>query len=162
MSREHPGDDILTAFVLGDLSTEVGVRVAHHLDGCPQCAARAASLDPLTHAFAAVEDPELPEGFVAAVLEKDARERGGAVHDLRHEPLVAVALLAASALVFLGLGQPEAVVSSVVSTAHLAGTLGPPLAAMVDAATLAWSVLGVCAFVAAVVVAQRRGRQEPW
>ncbi len=162
MSPEHPDDALLTAFVLGDVSTELGVQIAHHLDGCPQCAARAAGLDPLTHAFAAVEDPELPEGLLATILERDARESGRSVHDLRQEPWVAVALLAASALVFVALGQPETVVSSVVSTAQVAGAFATPLAAFLDAATLAWSVLGVCAFVAAVVVAQRRGRQEPW
>ena len=160
----HPDDTVLMAFVMGDLATDEAVPVALHLDECPHCAARVAGLDPLTHAFAAVDDPVLPEGLVEAILEHDvlAQNPRDGVHDLRQEPLVAVALMAASTLLFLALGQPAEVVASVVSTAQLAGTVASPLAAALDAVTLAWSVMGVCAFVAAVVVAQRRGHQEPW
>ena len=125
MMGAHPDDAVLLSFVLGDLSQGEAISVALHLDGCPHCAARAAGLDPLTHAFAAVEDPALPEGLVESILERDAVEpvRDGKTHDLRQEPLVAVALMAASTLLFLALGQPAEVMASVVSTAQLAGSV---------------------------------------
>ena len=56
----HPSAHELGRFVEGDLTDDVAVSVALHLDDCPACATHVASLDPLSTAFASVDDPPVP------------------------------------------------------------------------------------------------------
>jgi anti-sigma factor RsiW len=67
--QHHVPDDLLTSFVDGELGTHVAVHVAEHIDSCPACATRAASLEPLALAFAATDDPVVPEDLAEAILE---------------------------------------------------------------------------------------------
>jgi anti-sigma factor RsiW len=67
----HVHDDLLRRFVDGALDDEVAASVAIHLDACSRCATRAATLEPLALAFAAVDDPivpaDLPHNILAAI-----------------------------------------------------------------------------------------------
>lgn len=166
MTHTHPDDATLQAFALGEMESERAVAVALHIDECPRCAVRVAGADPLTYAFAAVEEPVLPEGLIDDILAADAQlaQAGRGRHaplDLRREPMVALALMAASTLLFLALGRPTEILSTAVSTAQAAGTMATPLTAALDAVTVLWTLLGAGAFVAAVVVAQRRDLRGP-
>ncbi len=67
---QHVPEDLLQAFVDGDVGEQVAVHVAQHLDACPACATRSAGLEPLAAALAAVEDPAPPEGLAESVLER--------------------------------------------------------------------------------------------
>jgi predicted anti-sigma-YlaC factor YlaD len=72
----HVDDEILAAFVAGELGEHLAVHVAEHLDACLQCAARADAADPLAAAFAASLDPAVPEDLISAILtELDEPER---------------------------------------------------------------------------------------
>ncbi|MFH1469360.1 MAG: hypothetical protein ABIO70_33555 [Pseudomonadota bacterium] len=77
---QHLSEETLRRFTEGHLDERRAAEAAEHIDACPQCAARAVALDPLAPAFAAMPDPELPEGFDAAVLaaveRAEAREAG--------------------------------------------------------------------------------------
>ena len=93
--RQHVPDDLLSAFVHGVMGEQLAVHIAEHIDACPACATRATALEPLAVAFAAVEDPPLPEGLVEAVLARAARPEPGSSVPF----VVALVLLAAAALV---------------------------------------------------------------
>lgn len=64
----HPSEDMLAAFVEGDLGEHVAIQIAEHIDACPLCAARVVALEPLAGAFARMPDPEVPEDLVASIL----------------------------------------------------------------------------------------------
>ena len=66
----HVHDDLLRRFVDGALDDEVAASVAIHLDSCSRCATRAATLEPLALAFAAVDDPVAPADEQLASAEK--------------------------------------------------------------------------------------------
>ncbi len=65
----HVHDDLLRRFVDGALEDEVAASVATHLDGCSRCATRAATLEPLALAFAAVDDPVVPADLSHSIVE---------------------------------------------------------------------------------------------
>ena len=65
---QHVPDDLLAAFVDGEVSEQLAVHIAEHLDDCPACSAQAVALEPLAAAFAAVEDPRVPADLVASIL----------------------------------------------------------------------------------------------
>ena len=65
---QHVPEDLLAAFVEGEMGEQLAIHIAEHIDACPRCATRAAGLEPLAAAFAAVEDPVTPEDLVSAVL----------------------------------------------------------------------------------------------
>lgn len=66
--NQHVPADLLNAFVEGETTEQLAIRIAEHLDVCPACATRAATLEPLASAFARVPDPEVPADLVGAVL----------------------------------------------------------------------------------------------
>lgn len=74
MSRidAHVPDELLQAFVMGDVDDSVAIQVAEHIDSCPSCNTRAATAEPLAVAFAAVADPRPPTLLVEAVLRASA------------------------------------------------------------------------------------------
>jgi anti-sigma factor RsiW len=92
--NRHVPEDLLSAFVEGDLSDELAGHVAEHLDGCPRCAGRAATLDPLARAFARAVDPVPSPLLVMKVLDRAARP----------EPRPALEIAMGSALLAAGLG----------------------------------------------------------
>jgi anti-sigma factor RsiW len=97
--NQHVPEELLSAFVEGDLDDQLVIHIATHLDECPRCATRAAHLEPLAAAFAAVDDPMVPEDLVAAVLAATERRESW----LSIEVILGAAmLLAASALVLVG------------------------------------------------------------
>ena len=94
MNPVHVSESLLRAFVAGDLDDDAGVRVALHLDECPACATRAATSEPLAHAFATVPDPPTPQDLVPRVLAEASR----APRTLSPEVLVGTSLLTGAAL----------------------------------------------------------------
>jgi anti-sigma factor RsiW len=101
---QHVPEDLLAAFVDGDLDDVVAAHVAGHLDDCPACNARAIALDPLSSAFAAVDDPVIPAGLVAAVMaEARAPDRSARV-----ELGVGFGLLGAACVMVLASGDVPA------------------------------------------------------
>lgn len=73
---QHVPDDLLQAFVDADVGEQLAVHIAEHIDFCPACATRAAGLEPLAAAFAAIRDPVPPPALVASVLARlDEPER---------------------------------------------------------------------------------------
>lgn len=105
--NHHVPDDLLQAFVDGEVGEQVATHVASHLDACPSCATRAAGLEPLAAAFAAVEDPVPPEALRGAVMARLRRpERVPVI-----EVAVGALLLAAAALLSLGLQSPVSAIA---------------------------------------------------
>lgn len=98
MSWEHPPEALLQRFVDGDLGEQHAVSVALHIDDCPECAARAVALDPMSPAFAAATEPAIPADLTDGILDI-ARQRQAP----GPEPAIAVGLITLSALVlFIG------------------------------------------------------------
>jgi anti-sigma factor RsiW len=94
---QHVPEDLLAAFIAGEVGEHVAIHIAEHLDECPSCGTRAAGMEPLAAAFAAVDDPIPPEDLAQAVL--NALERPDAMPVL--EIAMGASLLAAAALVAL-------------------------------------------------------------
>ena len=65
---QHVPEDLLQDFVDGEVGEQLAVHIAEHIDACPSCATRAAGLEPLAAAFAAVRDPVPPPTLVASIL----------------------------------------------------------------------------------------------
>lgn len=70
---EHVPNDLLNAFVEGEMDEQLAVHIAEHLDQCPHCATRAVAVEPLASAFASCDDPIVPEHLATEVLEELAR-----------------------------------------------------------------------------------------
>ncbi|MBW1876780.1 MAG: hypothetical protein JRJ84_00310 [Deltaproteobacteria bacterium] len=117
---QHLPDDLLRAFVDGDIDDQKAVEIAEHLDCCASCCALAAELDPLTAVFAAVRQPEPPPGLVEEVL--------AAYHQPQRVPVLEVALggglLAAAASLLLVFGDPVRVAVRLGVLADALGTAG--------------------------------------
>lgn len=140
---QHVPDDLLAAFVDGDIGEHLAVHIAEHLDACPACLNRATGLEPLATAFAAALDPEVPPDLVAAVLAEAGRPERLPVTELG----VGAALLVGAGLVAAFAGNPVvlAVESGMVLEALANG-------ARIVATGLAGSATTLT-FVAALVVA---------
>ncbi|MEQ1501722.1 MAG: zf-HC2 domain-containing protein [Myxococcota bacterium] len=99
---QHVPEDLLQAFVDGEVSEQIAVHVAEHLDACPACATRATGLEPLAAAFASVRDPAPPPALAAAILAKlDEPERLPVA-----EIGVGAGLLAVASLLAFGMASP--------------------------------------------------------
>lgn len=139
---EHVPDDLLSAFVDGDVSEQLAVHIAEHLDACPACNARAVGLDPLAPAFAAVEDPLVPDDLVSAILEEAARPDPAPVLEVG---LGAGLLVAAAALVVV-FGNPLAMAADLGLVMHALAGLGRGLAVGIGSsasAVVLTSLIGV-------------------
>lgn len=140
---QHVPEELLNAFVLGDVDEALAVHIAEHLDACPACATRAAGLEPLAHVFAAVDDP-VPPDLVAAVL----AEAGRPERRLAPEVPLGAALLAASVLLAALFGRPLAALETADLLMGLATSVARALGAglgaspVLMAATVATVVLG--------------------
>ncbi|MCP4805647.1 MAG: hypothetical protein GY913_27485 [Proteobacteria bacterium] len=163
---EHVAEVLLARFVRGDLDESTAVSVALHLDDCPRCSTRATALDPLASAFAACDDPFLPEDLVQQVLDEAA---GIAVKPLEPpmprmvfrlpELVAAGGLLSAAALLFVGLGDP----AGLATDAALAASAGITAANLVATDISAgWMLmpLAAIAFLMCVLVASGFGRRQ--
>jgi len=105
---QHVPEDLLTAFVEGEMGEQLAIHIAEHLDDCPSCATRATGMEPLASAFAAMIDPVPPDDLAAAIL----------VEFDKPEPVPVIEI----ALGFALLGAAAAV----------AGTLGSPLGLAIE------------------------------
>ena len=65
---EHVPQDLLTSFLEGDVSEQVAIHIAEHIDECPRCLNRATAMEPLALAFASLDDPEPPDDLVESIL----------------------------------------------------------------------------------------------
>lgn len=117
----HVPDDILHDFISGEVDEQVAIHVALHLDACPRCATRAAHLEPLAQAFAAVDDPLVPDSLVEDVLHVVQAE------DRRRLPALELAIgaaLLAVAAVLVALGSdPVSLVADSIGTLPRLGTV---------------------------------------
>ena len=99
---QHVPEDLLTAFVEGDMGEQLAIHIAEHLDACPACATRAATMEPLAAAFAAMEDPVVPDDLAAAILDEFVRPEPVPVTEIA----LGFALLGAAAAVAATMGSP--------------------------------------------------------
>ncbi|TNE87736.1 MAG: hypothetical protein EP330_17400 [Deltaproteobacteria bacterium] len=99
----HVPEDLLVAFVEGELDESLGIHIAEHLDGCPACATQVAALEPLAVAFASVDDPVLPIDLVDQVLAAASEQPAQAPVT---EVTLGLGLLAAAAATFALFGDP--------------------------------------------------------
>jgi anti-sigma factor RsiW len=142
MSR-HVTDDLLRSFVDADVGEEMAVHIADHLDECPACATRAASLEPLATAFAAMEDPEPPPDLAASVL--------AAVQEPERLPIMEIGLgaglLLSAALLTTAFGNPLGMAADVGVLISALGTMGRGLAAGLGSSQVVLAVGTVVALV---------------
>ena len=119
MSR-HLTESLLERFVAGNLESRVSEEVALHIDDCATCSNRAIALDPLSSAFAAIDDPPIPDA-----LQDRLRFALSYAPPARPEWIAAggVALLAAAALLLAVLGDPSGLMSEA-GTTLFASTAG--------------------------------------
>ena len=107
---QHVPEDLLQAFVDGEVGEQLAVHIAEHVDGCPSCATRAAGLEPLAAAFAAVLDPVPPSGLPQTILKRlEEPERLPVL-----EVGVGAGLLGCAAFLALGLESPLALAAELV------------------------------------------------
>ncbi len=117
MSGAHVPTELLERFAEGDVEDRVAVEIARHLDACSRCATRAAALEPLSAAFASVDDPELPRGLVSEILQAvDQRPRA------TPEPAIAAGLMALAFLLLLFGGAPADLVIGAARAIKAIGT----------------------------------------
>lgn len=109
----HVPEELLSDFVQGEVTEQVAIHVAEHLDACSHCATRAAVLEPLASAFAAIDDPILPVGLVDRIVVAangdalvQARAPVARAPSHRLEVGIGVALLCAAAAVAMVGGEP--------------------------------------------------------
>ena len=111
--NHHVPNELLQAFVDGEVSEQIAVHVATHLDGCPACATRAAGLEPLAAAFAAVEDPVAPDGLKESVLALLDRPMQFPERFPFLELSVGSVLLSVAAAIAIGLQGPAAALADI-------------------------------------------------
>jgi anti-sigma factor RsiW len=117
---QHVPEDLLQAFVDGEVGEQLAVHIAEHLDGCPACATRAAGLEPLAAAFAAVLDPVTPPGLAAAILARvDEPERRLPVLEIG----LGAGLLGTAAFLAVGLESPLALAAQLGAVLNAFATL---------------------------------------
>jgi anti-sigma factor RsiW len=98
VSAGHVSDQLLVVFAEGDISSELGVQIALHLDECSRCHARARELDPLTAHFATVDDAPVPDELFAAI----SSSQGSGPNDFVVPGIAILALAAVLAFVVNG------------------------------------------------------------
>lgn len=137
----HVPEDLLQAFVDGDVGEQVAVHVAEHLDECPACSTRATGFEPLAAAFAAVDDPVPPDGLGLNAL---ARARQPDRLPMA-EVAVGAGLLAAAALLAVGLQTPGAMLADFGVTFQAMDAMSRGVLASFGAS---WTALAICTFAA--------------
>lgn len=66
--NDHPSESTLHRFAAAELGDHLAAHVAAHVDVCPRCANVVRLHDPLTRAFASVDDLPVPPELLARVL----------------------------------------------------------------------------------------------
>ncbi|MCB9668065.1 MAG: hypothetical protein H6734_01190 [Alphaproteobacteria bacterium] len=151
----HIDDDLLASFVDGDVGEHTAVQIATHLDDCPLCAARAATLEPLAGVFAHAADPEVPMDLVAAVLAEAARP--DPVAPVGREVVVGAAMLAAGLGLAVLYGEHMSWVSRIGVLLEASGAAAHAVQVALPSSALAF-LLALAGGTAAAIVA----RPELW
>jgi predicted anti-sigma-YlaC factor YlaD len=139
---QHVPEDLLLAFVEGEVGETLAVHIAEHLDTCSQCATRAATLEPLASAFAAVDDPVPPPDLVPAILAAAAVPARALA---RVEVAMAGLLLVAAVLVAVVFGDPLALVVRLGVLTDVVATIATKASAGLWSSTLALAFSTVAA-----------------
>jgi len=122
----HVPENLLSAFVDGDVGEQLAIHIAEHLDECPSCSTRAAGVEPLAAAFAAVPDPVPPEDLVDAVLAAYASQEQPRIPV--QEVLVGGGMLAAAAAIVALAGDPLGMAIEAGRSLHIFSSLASALA----------------------------------
>lgn len=152
MSWTHVPDALLARFVDGELETLDAVKVAVHLDGCPACAARAAAAEPLGQAFASIDDPVPPPDLAPAIVAAALDPGAGLA---TRTPAVAAGLVAAGALIMVGLGAPAELWGGLQALAAAVGSVARTVDLPVGWITPIWATAAMFTFAAAAMTARR-------
>jgi len=99
---QHVPSDLLAAFVDGDVGEHVAVHIAQHIDDCPGCATKAASLEPLAPAFASMDDPPVPDDLADQIVRRLQAREGAPTLEL----LIGGGLMTAAALLAAATQHP--------------------------------------------------------
>lgn len=134
---QHVPEDLLQAFVEGEVGEQLAIHIAEHLDACPACATRATGLEPLAAAFAAIRDPIPPPDLARRVLagadEPDRLPFG--------EIAIGLALLVCAALLAAGIDHPLKLAADVGVFLNALEVLGRGLATSLSSFQLALALL---------------------
>lgn len=153
---QHVPDDLLASFVDGEVGEQLAVHIAEHLDDCPACATRAAGLEPLGAAFAAIDDPVPPPELAREVLERVAEPERLPVLEIG----VGAALLVSAAALATLLESPLGMAVELGVVLHGLATLTRALAAGLGASSLLLTVATFLALAGCAITA-RLARPTP-
>lgn len=138
---QHVPDDLLGSFVEGEVGEQLAIHIAEHLDLCPACSTRAAGMEPLGLAFAAVEDPIPPLDLVQAVLDEVAEPERLPLAEIG----VGAGLLVAATLLTISVENPLGMAVEVGVVLHAFPNIASALAAGLGASS---GLLTVATFLA--------------
>lgn len=162
MNLVHIADALLVQFARGEIDTgpasdDLVETIALHLDACPACAARVEALDPMRSAFAAVDDPVVPDGLTDAILESAQLPRASGP-----EPAIAATLLTAAAAMLLLAGVPGDLMATGATTMRVVSVLANAAVETLQISATTWTMAAAIALVFAVFTARRleMGRRQ--
>lgn len=147
----HVPEPVLERFALGDMGESEAEAIAVHLDACPSCAARAAGLEPLAVAFAALDDPPVPTDLSANIL---AAARAPQVPVARPEITIAAGLAALAALAVLMGGAPTELMASTLALGRALVTVANALVTAIGVSAPLWAAVAVVSLVASAALAR--------
>ena len=134
-------NDLLSAFLDGELTTREEEQMNAHLEQCAECRALLEQLQTLRTSFSDLEEIPAPEGFVGKVMDSIKAESTLKVVPLFKRPQMrAVMGLAACAVLCIGVGRVALTgMNSSAEAAPMAIPVAPPIpeSAMYDAAPAA-------------------------
>lgn len=138
----HTPNELLHRFVQGEVDEDVAVAVAMHLDLCPRCATRAAAMEPLAQAFAAIDDPVTPPDLMDSVLRATSKPALPRPEPAQTGLWASAGLLLGALCLLLILGDPADLLAELASAlGALDATLGV-IAAQVQAISAPALALG--------------------
>lgn len=150
---QHVPEDLLQAFVDGEVGEQLAIHIAEHLDVCPSCLNRASGLEPLSSAFAALPDPEVPDDLVAAVLAEASEPERVPTTEIG----IGSGLLVAAVFVITAFGNPIEMAADLGVVLSALGDVGRVLAtglASSSAALSAASALAILGLLFTVRIAE--------
>ncbi|NOY25159.1 MAG: hypothetical protein GXP62_04720 [Oligoflexia bacterium] len=156
----HVPDALLASFVRGTLPDDEASSVALHIDDCGACQARATSADPLSQAFASVDEPALPTELITGVL---ARVETGGPRLGAAVPAAGVGLAAAAALVLLLVGDPSSLLSGLGALIRAAEAILRAVDVPLALITPVWFAAAALSLAGAAITTRRmEGRETLW
>lgn len=160
----HLSEPLLQRFVHGEPGDELAVACALHLDDCPDCATRWALQEPLSNAFAACEDPVVPDDLADAILAELRRPASWADDAPVLELLLSAGLLATAAVILFAFGAPlDLFTDAAVATASLCRAMILLLQEALAVSSWWMPPLALGGLVASVVLATNFGKRRlPW